>query len=87
MTDTEIRNAIADYCGGIAYQKYESDLNAMHEAEKILLPDQEISYYVELQVLCRPTGMKVTPGFIVIHAGARQRAEAFLRTLNKWKEE
>jgi len=65
------RNAIPDYC---------TDLNAMHEAEKVLqnqfTPMIEEAYWRNLQ------WVKPHP----IYATARQRAEAFLRTLGKWEE-
>jgi len=64
-----------DYC---------NDLNAMHEAEKMLAPknwnrfsEKWWDYYNHL-----------LDGDVhkAIHATARQRAEAFLRTLGKWEE-
>jgi hypothetical protein len=62
--------AIPDYC---------TDLNAMHEAEKVLTDDQrEVFYPRNLGAWQRP--------FNVIYATARQRAEAFLRVLGKWEE-
>jgi hypothetical protein len=56
------------------------DLNAMHEAEKGLVSLQWVSYSRRLQTLCDES---VT---WPIHATASQRAEAFLRTIGKWKE-
>ena len=56
-----------DYC---------NDLNAMHEAEKVLTADQWYEYD-RLMPLRNPQKM---------HATAAQRAEAFLRTLGKWEE-
>jgi hypothetical protein len=58
---------------------YLNDLNAMHEAEKILKPgtDEEADYLV---FLARLTNCK--PSF----ATAAQRAEAFLRVLDLWKD-
>lgn len=67
---------------------YLNDLNAMHEAEKILTPKQRDAYFWEL--------LKTTPsydlmvdgldgnngGFEFISMTAPQRAEAFLHTLN-----
>ena len=68
--------------GGNAYKympDYCKDLNAMHEAEKVLTDDQrEVFYPRNLGAWQRP--------FNVIYASARQRAEAFLRTLGKWEE-
>ena len=59
---------------------YLNDLNAMHEAEKTLKGDQRIEYISKLFDVC---GIGVAPMF----STAPQRAEAFLRTLGKWREE
>jgi hypothetical protein len=54
---------------------YCSDLNDMHEAEKILTEDQQEEYAYRLKEICCPiTG----EDWMAIHATARQRAEAFL---------
>jgi hypothetical protein len=72
----------ADYVGYEFYPNYCADLNAMHEAEKVLAPknwnrfsEKWWNYYHHL-----------LDGDVqkTIHATARQRAEAFLRTLGKW---
>jgi len=58
-----------------------SDLNAMHEAEK-LLDDDEVewaAYRSWLYVI-------VPPHTNILHATAAQRAEALLRTLGKWQD-
>ena len=56
---------------------YLNDLNAMHEAEKMLdfnqLRDMEDNVSFRFAVL-------------PFHSTAAQRAEAFLRTLDKWEE-
>ena len=91
MTNEQINAAIAEACGivgkdqyGPLYQtpdgwvvdcpKFATCLNAMHEAEKVLTCKQFEYYIMEF--------------FEMIHepmlATARQRAEAFLRTLGKW---
>ena len=68
---------------------YLNDLNAMHDAEKVLFPvkvhdlhgpDLVKEYGAILQHLCcgHPGG--------AIRATASQRAEAFLRTIGKWEE-
>jgi hypothetical protein len=101
MTDEQINQAIAEACGivgkneyGPLYQtpdgwvvdcpQFATDLNAMHEAEKVLAPknwnrfsEKWWDYYHHL-----------LDGDVhkTIHATARQRAEAFLRTLGKWEE-
>jgi hypothetical protein len=101
MTDEQINAAIAEACGivgkdqyGPLYQtpdgwvvdcpQFATDLNAMHEAEKVLAPknwdrfsEKWWNYYHHL-----------LDGDVqkTIHATARQRAEAFLRTLGKWED-
>jgi hypothetical protein len=56
-----------------------NDLNAMHEAEQALNTDELFEqYYLTLYETTRSTRWPV-------RAKARQRAEAFLRTLGKWK--
>lgn len=58
---------LPDYC---------NDLNAIHEAEKVLTQKQITDYVIEvMQFLHEP-----------MLSTARQRAEAFLRTLGKWEE-
>jgi hypothetical protein len=67
---------------------YCNDLNAMSQAEEVLSEDQWIDYMLHLQgVLVRhPNRDKWTVCRELMHATARQRAEAFLRTLNLWKD-
>jgi hypothetical protein len=94
MSDEEINETIAAAIGLVSFDQwgglyktdagyvrtcpsYCSDLNAMHEAEKMLLDTEDwVGYHDELRDMIFP----------VWHATARQRAEAFLRTINKWKE-
>jgi len=96
MTKEQQRIAIAESCGwktdkrGFGWLSprgyyapepdYLNDLNAMHDAEKVLVSLQWVSYLRRLQTLCDES---VT---WPIHATASQRAEAFLRTIGKWKE-
>ena len=94
MTDKQINTAIAEACGwggepvvntdgkgGVWVTNcpnYCSDLNAMHEAEKVLTEHQNESIYPRnLGAWRNPTKP--------IYATARQRAEAFLKTLGKWE--
>lgn len=56
-----------------------SDLNAMHEAEKVLAP-------IDLGCMSYWLGIILPKNAELFHATARQRAEAFLRTLGKWEE-
>lgn len=71
--NTGTRLAPPDYC---------NDLNAMHEAEKVLLSEfgNLAPYNKHLAYATCASG---EPRY---HATARQRAEAFLRTIGKWKE-
>jgi hypothetical protein len=61
---------------------YLNDLNAMHEAEKHLQPNQSCTYWCRLM----ESGPKRTDGGAMFwgatHATARQRAIAFIKTLN-----
>lgn len=66
---------------------YCHDLNAMHEAEKTLTHEQILVFRRELaKPLAGPEGYEWNEGYErAIHATARQRAEAFLRTIGKWQ--
>lgn len=69
----------ADYVGGEFIPDYCADLNAMHEAEKVLRDTDLLLKY----------GMHICNSHhyqYLLCATARQRAEAFLRTLGKWEE-
>ena len=70
---------------------YLNDLNAMHEAEKILRgptddEESERSRYSENIILAVANGQEVVDVWYWEHitATAAQRAEAFLRTIGKW---
>lgn len=73
---------VADSIGCIDYCEvpdYINDLNAMHEAEKIL----NFAHYIKnLAIAVGGSGTIAN----MIHATASQRAEAFLRTIGKWKD-
>ena len=97
MTDEQINAAIAEACGwrkedgvymwtanGIdctcpELWDWANDLNAMHEAEKVLMHADLLFEY----------GMHISIDHkydCLLRATARQRAEAFLKTLGKWEE-
>ncbi len=94
MTDEQINIAIAEHCGwtniGPYYRwrnvegfreplpDYRNDLNAMHEAEKHLNTKALWETYKEhmLNWMTEP-----------VCATARQKSEAFLRTVGKWEEQ
>jgi hypothetical protein len=74
------------------------DLNAMHEAEKVLLSDDatysQRNFYASLlgSITLNDNGRGWQPlsnddCFPILHATAAARAEAFLRTLNLWTDE
>jgi hypothetical protein len=65
---------------------YINDLNAMHEAEKMLTEHQWGEYERVLRLVCDGCSYYEGAGKELLHATARQRAEAFLRTLRKWEE-
>ena len=73
-------NPIPNYCG---------DLNAMHEAEKVLLADADTGYEydMELNGVCECWEDGVMNYMKLWHSTAYQRAEAFLRTVGKWRGE
>jgi len=101
MNDEEINRAIAEHLGWRDLKKgpydgryfgrykdhtlnpipnYSCDLNAMHEAEKVLT--KRDLWEMTMQ-LCN-----IVYGDVPLaHATARQRAEAFLRTVGKWRGE
>lgn len=74
---------------------YTTDLNAMHEAEKVLAEKQWLGigiassgYVDELAGILGLDDSFDTylQAWTMIRATARERAEAFLRTLGKWKD-
>lgn len=94
MNDSQINIAIAEACGyyymdsvwhlpnGARADKFPdcaNDLNAMHEAEKVLTRYQQSVTYSDN--LMKIVGYHT---FDSAHATAQQRAEAFLRTIGKW---
>jgi hypothetical protein len=77
MTNEQINAAIAKVLKYKQwYPNFATDLNAMHGAEKVLAQAQTDEY---IAVLFDST-------YEATLATARQRAEAFLRTLGKWEE-
>jgi len=62
-----------------------NDLNAMHEAEKVLKGYEQVATYV-WHLENRSGDWSTDEHMMATHATARQRSEAFLRTLGKWEE-
>jgi len=100
MTNEQINIAIAKACGwdsdDIArgytlcqftenLPDYCNDLNAMHEAEKVLTEKQRMDYSdCTYDIAC--ASQKQTGKWTWISLTAAQRAEAFLRTLSLWED-
>jgi len=99
MTNEQINIAIAEACGWkyvnnethapdgsfwwskeLEIPDYCNDLNAMHEAEKTLTYAQggDMTLWIQ-RMTCAGYGPQ-------LFATAAQRAEAFLKTINKWEE-
>ena len=98
MTDEQINAAIHAALGNplgcprcsdpeCAYNSginYCNDLNAMHDAEKVLAPKNWNNFSEKWHDYYK--NLRRGDAGRAIHATARQRAEAFLRTLGKWEE-
>ena len=95
MTPEQQRIAIAEACGWTTKHKglwverlqtyaalpdYLNDLNAMHEVEKVLKGGMRSKYDAELTLICSRDYN------FIWESTASQRAEAFLRTIDKWEE-
>ena len=78
-TGDEIANAKITGRFDDSSPSYLSDLNAMHEAEKVLETGLRGRYLLNLEQTTNNTEQKAWPE---VTATAPQRAEAFLRTLN-----
>lgn len=96
MSNEQINRAIAELCNwgvkpvvhiddkGIRVREHPAycmDLNAMHEAEKVLTDDQFKWYTYWVEKLMPETKYRC-----YLCATARQRAEAFVRSIGKWEE-
>ena len=78
-----VERSIPNYC---------NDLNACHEFAAWLDTEQQIQFAEELQFIVLENPYRVwwdldaNEAYQLAEATARQRAEAFLRTLNLWEE-
>lgn len=65
---------------------YLNDLNAAHEMENGLKPDDFSKYLLQLQKLTQSEHRyEVENRYALIHATSAQRCEAFLKTKGLWK--
>ena len=74
--------------GHLSLPDYLNDLNAMREAEKVLLIDDQQRVYVDTLVWLNNGGnssIRFHGRWAAATATATQRAEAFLRTIGKWE--
>lgn len=69
-----------------AIPDYPTDLNAMHEAEKVLPSTERDKYWVYLSQIVNREHRMASTSWLCVNATAAQRAEAFLRTIGKWEE-
>jgi len=77
-----VKEKLWEACGD-QLPDYLNDLNAMHEAEKVI----GINMRSYLETLQRVVDETCGGGAYAHTATAAQRAEAFLRTLNLWRDE
>jgi hypothetical protein len=70
------RKPIPNYC---------TDLNAMAEAESTMTQLQWAYFVAKLAELTRQPGRCDIPAQILLQARSRQRAEAFLKAVEKWE--
>jgi hypothetical protein len=72
---------------------YLNDLNTMHEMRRVLDNGALWGGYLNRlwDVVCpqfqQMSGLDAAIGLLLVHATAAQRAEAFLKTLNKWEDD
>lgn len=86
MTNEQTNAAIAAHLGitrKTGIPDFSGDLNEMHEAEKAIFPFYATVYSNKL---AKVTGAEISDDTEYFCATARQRAEAFLRTIGKWEE-
>jgi len=102
MKPEQQRIAIAEFCGWtygnfnwflhgenqdvVSCPDYLNDLNAMHEAEKLLNHEQR-NTYINLLDGMPDDSDPVQHDFQWCCSPAPQRAEAFLRAIGKWEDE
>ena len=74
----EVVSTDTDYC---------NDLNAMHEVENTMRPHDTFEEWLSFDKYAKTLQAWFEPEADAIHASARHRAEAYLRTIGKWEEE
>lgn len=70
----------------ISCPNYYGDLNAIRSVVRTLPGEQTVSYVKELRLIIeRADDLRTVHWFAVVEASAAQRAEAYLKTIGKWK--
>jgi transposase len=102
MNKEKQRKAIAEACGFKCSEDsdelgqlvaeftpdYLHDLNAMHQAEKVLTKNKSMEYAFRLADSWILNGEDKQPDLVRgFCATAAERAEAFLKTIGKWEDE
>jgi hypothetical protein len=92
--ETRYRGTPSETTVWVSLPDYLNDLNAMHEAEKVL-PDMasdddvrdQLGYMETLAdtLVAKWSSNNSADMWLITHATAAQRAEAFLRTIGKWE--
>lgn len=88
MSDEDTNIAIAELVNGDnegPFPNYCNDLNAIREAVMTLPENKQVLYGGHLAWACGHTDKGSVGLWKISTATARQRAEAFLRTLGKWE--
>jgi len=80
------QDGVRRYLDAINTPNFPNDLNAMHEAEKVLTADDQLSDYGRHLLSITKDWRPYWGPTRVAHATAAQRAEAFLRTIGKWED-
>lgn len=84
-TETRYKGTPSEVRVTVPYPRYSKDLNAMHEAEKVLTPLEFEVYRWILWGLCKqPQVTEWSRSYL--SAVASQRAEAFLKAIGKWRD-
>lgn len=78
-SDGEVRNDYENF-------DYLNDLNAIHEAEKVLTNEQLHTYVSILRRIVERDELQGRGRSYICIGSTAQRAEAFLKTLNLWKD-
>lgn len=86
ITSPTGKHFFPDYSNLSCLPNYSEDLNAMHEAEKMLNAEQSMEYGRLIHEMVHSPRHWAHINFDLIHSTPQQRSEAFLRTLGLWED-